>query len=77
MFYGKPHKAIFDVLSDALQVTDPARVLMVGDSPEHDITGAQTVGWDSLFIAGGLHAEATTDIFEGRPPATYTIPTLR
>ncbi|MEO0904570.1 MAG: TIGR01459 family HAD-type hydrolase [Pseudomonadota bacterium] len=77
MFYGKPHKAIFDVLADALQVTDPARVLMVGDSPEHDIAGAQTVGWDSLFIAGGLHADAATDAFAGHPPATYTIPTLR
>ena len=77
MFYGKPHKAIFDVLSDTLRFADPTRVLMVGDSPEHDIAGAQTVGWDSLVVAGGLHADATTDIFAGDPPATYTIPTLR
>ncbi|PJI84408.1 HAD superfamily hydrolase (TIGR01459 family) [Yoonia maricola] len=77
MFYGKPHKAIFDVLSDALGRPDPKRVLMVGDSPEHDIAGAQTVGWDSLFIAGGLHADATTNLFAGHPPATYIIPTLR
>ncbi|EBA13998.1 TIGR01459 family HAD-type hydrolase [Roseobacter sp. CCS2] len=77
MFYGKPHKAIFDVLSNTLQITEPKRVLMVGDSPEHDIAGAQTVGWDSLFIAGGLHADAAHDVFAGKTTATYTIPTLR
>ncbi len=75
LFYGKPHKPIFESLAAALG--NPARVLMVGDSPEHDIAGAQTVGWDSLFIAGGLHADAAADAFAGHPPATYTIPTLR
>ena len=36
----------------------PGRYLMVGDSLEHDIAGAQTAGWDSLLIQGGLYAEA-------------------
>lgn len=77
VFYGKPHRAIFDVLFDQIAASDPARVLMVGDSPEHDIAGAAAAGWDSLFIAGGLHADATGDLFEGHARPTYTLPTLR
>lgn len=53
-FYGKPHRPIFDALSVRLGA---GRVLMVGDSLEHDIAGAQTIGWDSLLIQGGLYAQ--------------------
>ena len=31
---------------------------MVGDSLEHDIAGAQAVGWDSVLIQKGLYASA-------------------
>jgi len=52
-FYGKPHLRIFDALALSLGV---ARILMVGDSLEHDIAGAQAAGWDSLLVQGGLYA---------------------
>ena len=52
-FYGKPHRPVFDALSHAL---GSSRLLMVGDSLEHDIAGAQSAGWDSLLIEGGLYA---------------------
>lgn len=55
VFYGKPHPAIFRAVEADL-VCD--RTLMVGDSLEHDIAGAQAAGWDSLLIEGGLYAEA-------------------
>lgn len=77
VFYGKPHRAIFDVLFDQISANDPSKVLMVGDSPEHDIAGAAAAGWDSLFIAGGLHADASGDLFEGQARPTYILPTLR
>jgi ribonucleotide monophosphatase NagD (HAD superfamily) len=35
---------------------DPSRVLMVGDSIEHDVAGANAAGIHSLFVAGGIHA---------------------
>lgn len=53
-FYGKPHRPIFDALNDVLAAN---RILMVGDSLEHDIAGAQTVGWHSLLVQGGLYAQ--------------------
>ena len=52
-FYGKPYLPIFTALQSALG--NPHRVLMVGDSMEHDIGGANTAGWDSLFVCGGIH----------------------
>lgn len=54
-FYGKPHLPVFAALQDAL---DTSNLLMIGDSLEHDIAGAQGAGWDSLLIQGGLYAEA-------------------
>jgi ribonucleotide monophosphatase NagD (HAD superfamily) len=29
---------------------------MVGDSLKHDIQGAQSIGWDSLFVLNGLYS---------------------
>ncbi|MEM6728930.1 MAG: TIGR01459 family HAD-type hydrolase [Pseudomonadota bacterium] len=55
IFYGKPHRPIFDSLSRALGTT---RLLMVGDSLEHDIAGAAEAGWDSVLVGGGLYAES-------------------
>jgi HAD superfamily hydrolase (TIGR01459 family) len=52
-FYGKPHLPIFDGLKSVLGAH---RLLMVGDSLEHDIAGGQNAGWDTLLIQGGLYA---------------------
>ncbi|MEL7299138.1 MAG: TIGR01459 family HAD-type hydrolase [Pseudomonadota bacterium] len=54
-FYGKPHRPIFEAVARDLS-TAPGRLLMVGDSLEHDIAGAAHAGWDSVFIQSGLHA---------------------
>jgi len=54
IFYGKPYPAVFDATKSILGKT---RILMVGDSLEHDIAGAQSAGWDSLLVLGGLLAD--------------------
>jgi HAD superfamily hydrolase (TIGR01459 family) len=54
-FYGKPHAPVFTRLQAELKI-EPHRILMVGDSLEHDIAGAAQAGWKSLFVMGGLHA---------------------
>jgi ribonucleotide monophosphatase NagD (HAD superfamily) len=83
-FYGKPHRRIFDALSPKLGAR---RILMVGDSLEHDIVGAQAVGWDSLLVQGGLYAaefaQADHDLvlaklvaLQGCTPSTYSIKLL-
>ena len=64
-FYGKPYRAIFQAVERQLDLP-PAAMLMVGDSLEHDIVGAQKAGWSTLLIRGGLLREA----FEAADPAT-------
>ncbi|MEL7163925.1 MAG: TIGR01459 family HAD-type hydrolase [Pseudomonadota bacterium] len=53
-FYGKPHVPVFEALERHLKAQ---RILMVGDSLEHDIAGAQAAGWDSVLVRGGLYAQ--------------------
>ncbi len=54
VFYGKPHRHVFDAVERSL---GGSRLLMVGDSLEHDIAGAHGAGWDSVFVQGGLLRE--------------------
>lgn len=82
-FYGKPHLPIFRAVEAALDVA-PDRLLMVGDSLEHDIAGGHGAGWATAFVRGGLHAAhfdkadpitALTALArsEGAPMPTYSL----
>jgi len=53
-FYGKPHAPVFRALEQALNLP-ASRLLMVGDSLEHDIAGGHGAGWATAFVRGGLH----------------------
>lgn len=70
-FYGKPHLPVFRAVEAALRI-DPDRLVMVGDSLEHDIAGAKAAGWDAVFIEGGLHAAA----FAGTEPPERILASL-
>jgi len=55
-WYGKPHAHIYE---HALHLADdppPDAVLAVGDSLRTDILGAARMGFDTVFVAGGIHA---------------------
>ena len=84
VFYGKPHRHVFDAVERSL---GGSRLLMVGDSLEHDIAGAHGAGWDSVFVQGGLLREkfavgnvsktlAELCAMEGVPTPTYQIELL-
>jgi putative hydrolase of the HAD superfamily len=47
---GKPHADAFLAALDAVGVTDPARVVFVGDRPWDDIHGAQQVGMRAVWV---------------------------
>lgn len=83
--YGKPYEPIFRSLETALGTS---RLLMVGDSLDHDVKGAAGVGWDSLLIMGGLYAKdfgagdaqavlADLLVEKAAPQPTYMIETLK
>jgi HAD superfamily hydrolase (TIGR01459 family) len=73
-YYGKPYGAIFNGLQRQLGLSDPSRILMIGDSLEHDVAGAQGAGWKTLFIQGGLHAASFKD---GRDPEAAIVKLCR
>tara|TARA_Y100000385_G_scaffold13243_1_gene13434 strand:+ start:219 stop:1094 length:876 start_codon:yes stop_codon:yes gene_type:complete len=54
VFYGKPHEHIFKKIQNILNST---KILMIGDSLDHDILGGFNAGWDTLLVKCGIHAQ--------------------
>ncbi|WP_303978171.1 TIGR01459 family HAD-type hydrolase [Dongia mobilis] len=52
---GKPYPGIYRRVLRDFGITDPARVLGIGDALRTDVAGAKGVGAKSLLIAGGIH----------------------
>ena len=55
VWYGKPHRTIYE---HALKLggNPPTRaVLAIGDSLQTDILGAARMGIDAIFVSGGIH----------------------
>lgn len=55
---GKPHKTIFRYCLSLFQGVIPSRVLVIGDSLQHDIAGGMGADLDTAFIVSGIHAGA-------------------
>jgi len=55
---GKPHKTIFRYALGLFEDVIPSRILVIGDSIQHDIAGAIGVDLDTAFITQGIHANA-------------------
>lgn len=58
---GKPYGAIYDAALAALDDPDPARVVCVGDSPDHDVRGGRDAGLATALVRTGLHAGLADD----------------
>lgn len=57
VWYGKPYRPVYDAVMRCRPDVKPSRFLMVGDSLEHDIAGAQQVGFGTAWVRGGIHAD--------------------
>ena len=55
-WYGKPFAAIYEHSLRRAGNPPKAQVLAVGDGLQTDILGAARMGFDTVFIAGGIHA---------------------
>ena len=73
LYFGKPHPQIYDLARARLAArgskADTSRMLAVGDGIHTDIQGALGEDIDSLFITGGLAAEATKTSHQPDPEA--------
>ncbi|HZD24927.1 MAG TPA: TIGR01459 family HAD-type hydrolase [Alphaproteobacteria bacterium] len=55
--YGKPYANVFAAVLEHAGVSDRAHAVMIGDGFLTDIAGAANAGLDSIWVAGGIHAE--------------------
>lgn len=69
---GKPSRAMFDAALEVLGSPPAQRVLMIGDSPTHDIAGAASVGMQTLLITSGVQGT-----LKGSSKADYELRALR
>ena len=61
IFYGKPHPPIYErafelAASKRGKPTPKNRILAIGDSVRTDLTGANTMGIECLFVTRGIHS---------------------
>lgn len=80
IYCGKPHKPIYDEALARAAAARPAgvgegKVLCIGDALRTDIIGATAAGFDSLFIASGIHA-AELNAQEGSEPDAAALANL-
>jgi HAD superfamily hydrolase (TIGR01459 family) len=54
-FLGKPHAPIFAAARRQLGDPDPQRILVIGDSLDHDIAGGRAAGMLTLLLTSGVH----------------------
>ncbi|HET6157961.1 MAG TPA: TIGR01459 family HAD-type hydrolase [Dongiaceae bacterium] len=57
-YVGKPHAEIFAAALRKLGNPKPERVLVIGDSLDHDIEGGRRAGMLTALITSGVHAKA-------------------
>jgi ribonucleotide monophosphatase NagD (HAD superfamily) len=56
-FVGKPHAPMFTAALERLGNPAPERVLVIGDSLDHDVAGGLAAGMLTLLITSGAHRE--------------------
>lgn len=72
-YHGKPYPAVYEALLKKLTLwqgkeTNLSRILIVGDSLNTDILGANTMGIDSLLVLSGLETNGLYEDFQGISP---------
>ncbi|HEX6217803.1 MAG TPA: TIGR01459 family HAD-type hydrolase [Sphingomicrobium sp.] len=55
VWYGKPHETIYRHALNLGGNPPPEGVLAIGDSLQTDILGAARMGFDAIFVTGGIH----------------------
>ena len=60
-YYGKPHPEIYNYCFQNFDNFDRKQTLIIGDSLENDIKGANNQKCDSLLIVNGIHREVINE----------------
>ncbi len=54
-YYGKPHSGVYDRALHLAGDPEPRAVLAIGDGLHTDLLGAARMGFDFVFVSGGIH----------------------
>lgn len=73
-YVGKPYAPIFAAALERLGRPDPARVLMIGDSLDHDVAGARQAGMLTLLLRSGVHRQSSGETLTLPRPAAPDVP---
>ena len=68
---GKPFPEIYMAAKELLRIPNPARIVCIGDSIEHDIVGGQRAGLSTTLLASAV--DASTDAEKDRLFAEYDV----
>lgn len=60
-YIGKPHPPIFAAALHQLGNPPPSRVVVIGDSLDHDILGGRQAGLLTVLITSGIHVDDLRD----------------
>lgn len=71
LFVGKPYPPMFAAAREQLGHPPPDRILVIGDSLDHDIAGGRAAGMLTLLIGSGAH-RATLSQASDLPQAVKT-----
>ena len=71
---GKPYPLIYEIAKDILKMPQAARVLCIGDSPDHDIQGGLRAGFETALVRTGLYADLSDGEVEERCRAIGAMP---
>ena len=63
-YIGKPHAAIFAAALRQLGDPRPERVLVLGDSLDHDVEGGRRAGMLTALITSGVHGKAMAEVHD-------------
>ena len=63
-FIGKPYPEIYQYCLTLVPNVPASRILAVGDSLHHDITGGMSVGLNTLLTLNGVHADHFVDTID-------------
>jgi HAD superfamily hydrolase (TIGR01459 family) len=75
--YGKPLRPIFEQCLARLNGVPRDRVLVVGDSIEHDVLGAHGAGLPSVHVQGGVEAGEPNGALDERAAKLFATPLFR
>lgn len=71
---GKPFPEIYRAALDGLGQPDPARVICIGDSVEHDIRGALAAGLGAALVRSGILADLAEQDLQALFAANEAVP---